>query len=265
MCYYKLSMEKGNSGNELVKAFQNCDKSVFFQLLENFPYAIEIFAPDGTAVYINQVCCEQYNIADRSQIVGRYNILADPVTNDVLGLREEIKRVFNGEKRTAYDVRLPFEDTDTRYDKKTDDFYKALYMDITGLPLKNKKGKVIYVVMIFVAKQTYKGKKEIIQVQEYINNNWRESYDIEKIARKVNLSSFHLTRLFKQFTGKTVFDYYKSVKIKNIKEKLLDPNLNIKESFAECGVEYGGRWAKTFKDFVGCSPQDYQKQKMKTK
>jgi len=259
-------MTTKKTGKELIDAFESfADKKAFFQFLEILPYPIEIFAPDGTAVYFNRAGCEQAKVSDPSQVVGHYNILLDPVTNDMLGLREEIAQAFSGKIRTVHDVRVPHENTKEHYVTKDELLVEAKYMDISAFPLHDSKGKIVYIVMMFFTKYVYKGKKEIIQAQEYINSHWQDEYDIAKIAEMVNLSKFHFLRLYKQATKETLFNYYKRVKINKLKEKLLDPNLNVVEAFDACKIPYNGHYIALFKKIIGKTPLECQKEALKTK
>lgn len=259
--------ETQSLGIDAVAAFQKAfeRKEMFFQFLDFFPYPIEIFAPDGTTVYVNQAMLNQANAADRDQVVGHFNVLNDPVSNDVLGLREYIGRAFRGENQTVSDVRVPYEDTGARYEKKDENFDQVVYMDINSFPLRGEGGEIAYIVMIFQTKNMYKGKREIVKAQEYMEKNWLEGFDLKNIAKAVNLSPYHFARLFKQYSNETPFYYYKKIKVQKLKEKLLDPNLNVTEAFAACGVDYNGRYAKIFESIAGISPKNYKEQKLKMK
>lgn len=255
------------NNDEIVAAFQKSfeNKAMFFQFMDNFPYTIEIFAPDGTSVYVNRKGCEEMNVADPNQVVGHYNLVNDPVCNDVLGMRDDLTRAFKGETIIIKDARVPYEDTGARYDKKDENFDQALYMDISSFPLRSENGELAYVVMIFQTKLSYKGKSEIIKAQQFINEHWRDNYDIKTIAKAAGLSTSRFTELFKKHTNETPFDYYKRTKIQKIKEKLLDPNLNVEEAFDACGVAYDGHYARVFQEIVGMTPKKYIEQKSKTK
>jgi transcriptional regulator GlxA family with amidase domain len=57
----------------------------------------------------------------------------------------------------------------------------------------------------------------------------------------------------------TPHDYYISVKINKVKDKLLDMNLSIEEAFSECGFHYHGHYANLFKIKTGLTPSEYRK------
>ena len=75
------------------------NKDFSLQILEKFPFPIGVFSPDGTLVFVNPIFLELYNIQDSAQIVGKYNILNDPLCFVEPGpkYRELFNRAFKGE------------------------------------------------------------------------------------------------------------------------------------------------------------------------
>ena len=250
---------------KIVQAFQFMldDRVTMFQFMDIFPYPMQIFDPDGFLLFANRAICEDANVADLSEAVGTYNILQDPVTLDVLGLREPIEAVFKGERRTVHDVRIPYEDISAKFTQTDEHFNKVKYQDITGFQLWDVKGDIAYIIMIFITKQTYTGRTDMIKAQEYMDQNWRDEFDRDKIAKMAHINPKSFSGLFKQHIGFTPLEYYKRVKINMIKEKLLDPNLSISKAFVDCGVDYNGRWAKYFSEIMEMSPSEYRKNKLK--
>lgn len=53
-------------------------EDLFANIVDLFPYPIEVFARDGTTVMINRVFLDEFSIADRDLIIGKYNIFQDP-------------------------------------------------------------------------------------------------------------------------------------------------------------------------------------------
>jgi len=247
---------------EFKKAFGS--REVFFQFLDMFPYMVEIFAIDGTSVFINRAGCEEGNVADPDEVTGNYNILNDPVVMDVLGLREIVLKAFNGETVIVNEVRVPFEDLEARYKPKKEKHHEVKFQKVTGFPIHDEKQKLTYIVMIFETLQTFKGRKEITRAEEYMEKNWYDDFDLEKIAKTADLSPFHFSRLFKQKTGMTPHNFYKNVKIGKLKEKLCDPNMSVSEAFTACNIDYKGRYLQNFREATGMSPSQYKKDMFKT-
>ncbi|KUG03357.1 transcriptional regulator, arac family [hydrocarbon metagenome] len=239
-------------------AFDN--DSLLFQIVDLFPMPIEIFAPDGTTVFVNRAFLEEYNISGPDQIVGKYNLLKDPVVNDELGLREYLLRAFEGETLSASDVKVPFKDMSSRYNTRNEDFdVEALYKDINSFPIWDGNNNIAYIVNVFVTTRMYQGRSDIAKAKEYIETHWLEEFDMDKVAQLVNLSRYHFSRLFKKHTSMTPFSYYQEIKIKKLKEALCDKNLSITEAFAACGEDYKGNYLKIFKEKTGMTPSQYRK------
>lgn len=98
-----------NQKNFIEESFQSAfsNEALLFQIVNLFPMQIEIFAPDGTSIFLNRAFLEVFNISVPGQIIGRLNILQDPYANDELGLREYLKRVFEGETLSVSDIKVP--------------------------------------------------------------------------------------------------------------------------------------------------------------
>lgn len=208
------------------KAFQLAfgNEDLLFQVVDLFPIPIEIFAPDGTTVFANRAALEMWNISGPDQIVGKYNLLKDPVVNDELGLREYVRRAFEGETLSVSDVKVTLEDMSDRYEAKNKNFdIEALYNDILSFPIWDQNKNIAYIVNVFITTRMYQGQSDITRAKEYIETHWLEEFNIEKIAHAVDLNRYHFARLFKKHTAMTPLSYYQDIKISKLKEKLFSP------------------------------------------
>lgn len=248
--------------NQILASFQSVfgDEEMLFQVAELFPVPIQIFAPDGTTVFTSRAVLEMWNIADREQLVGKFNLLTDPLTNDQLGLREYVQRVFAGETILVPDVRVPLEYFASTYKARNPDFnVESMYTDILNFPILDADKNITHIVSVFITTRMYLGKSDISLAKEYIENHVMEEFDMEKIAQSVNLSRYHFARLFKKHTGVTPYSYYQDIKIRKLRQALRNTELSIAEAFAACGVEYSGNFARIFKEKVGMTPSQYRK------
>jgi len=253
--------------DKFIQAFQSMlgDRAMMFQLIDIFPYPIQVFAPDGFLLFANRAICEDSNVANLNEAIGLYNILQDPVTLDVLGLRESVEAVFKGERRTVHDVRIPYEDISAKFTQIDDQFNKVKYQDITGFQLWDEQGNIACIIMIFITKQTYTGRTEMIKAREYIEKHWREDFNRDKIAEAIHMNPNYFSGLFKEFAGVSPQEFYTRVKVEKIRENLLDPNMSISEAFAACGVDYNGKYKQYFKEIIGSSPSEYRDSKTRKK
>lgn len=144
-----------NRQNALVEFFQATfgHEDLLFQI-DLFPLPIELFAPDGTSLYINRAFWECFNIPNSSQIVGHLNLLQDAVLNDEMGLSEYLRWIFEGETLSVSDIKVPFDEMVLRYDvKKTGFDIDAMYQDITSFPIWDQRKKIAYIVTYLLPRE----------------------------------------------------------------------------------------------------------------
>ncbi|MCL2566005.1 MAG: helix-turn-helix domain-containing protein [Defluviitaleaceae bacterium] len=249
--------------NEAAMAFQSgfMDKDLIFQLLDIFPYPITIYKPDGTIVFANRKFCEVYNFGDPSEILGKFNILRDSYVLDKLGMREFVEDTFQGKVSNKDDFATPLNKSQhyaKHYTRIKEVVDKVSIRNLTGFPLLDNHQNVMYIVITSHPTSEYKGRDEVIKAQEYMNANWRQKFNIAKIAATANLSADRFARVFKQHTKKTPYEYYKHIKIRKLKEAMQNPNFSISAAFEECGLIYNSRYKQFFKESVGISPSEYR-------
>ncbi|HHU06055.1 MAG TPA: AraC family transcriptional regulator [Clostridiales bacterium] len=247
-------MDKGT-----IKSFKSVfqKEELLAKTIELLPYPIQIYAPDGTSVYVNRAMLEEYHVSSPDKIVGKYNIFQDPVIA-ASGEANAVKRAFQGETVFFQDVRVPLEDITARYGIDDLDL-EAVYQDITLFPIPDAEKRVVYVAAMLINRRVYRGKDEIEKAKEYLESHWKDEFDLNKIARAACLSKTHFSKLFKKHTGLTPYEYYINYKINKLKEKLLDANLTIAQAFAACNMVYNGRSAGKYKAVTGYSPSEYRK------
>jgi len=246
--------------NDVIKYFSilnEYDEPVY-QMLDMFPIPIEVFAPDGTTVFFNRALMELNNVKDRNLGIGKYNLLKDPVCMEQMGphVREEIERAFRGEIVIGKGFPIPIQDLVERGLIKEKPF-EAATTDVYFYPVW-KKDVLILIVCVFVVRNLYFGRPDVVKAKEYMDAHWQGEYLPEKVAKSVNMSVTQLYRVFKEHTGVTPGDYHKKIKVERIKEKLIDKNLTVKEAFAACGEDSRGWLSKVFKEITGLSPKQFR-------
>lgn len=251
-----------NTQSGIAAAFQSAagHEKLLFQIVDFFPMPIEVFDPDGTTVYANRAALEMWNISGMEQIVGQYNLKKDPVVNDAMGLREYVRRAFEGETLSVSDVKVAQEDMSARYEAKQENFdVEALYTDIHSFPIWDGNQQIAYIINVFITTRIYQGRSDISKAREYIETHWLEAFSLEKIAQAVNLSRFHFARLFKKHTAMTPYVYYQELKLKRLAEALCDSACSVSEAFATCGIDYKGPYLRLFKEKTGMTPSQFRK------
>ena len=248
------------SVNTLINIFQAIGENndPIFQLMDKHPIPMEVFAPDGTTVFVNKAGMDMVGNKDPSLLVGKYNLLQDPVCMDQLGYREDFQRAFKGEIVIVTGFPAPINDVLERgvIDKKP---WEAATMDLYLYPVFRGK-KLCFVVCLFFVTRLYYGRPEVVKTKEYIDVHWQDEYDSKAVAKAVNMSVAQLYSIFKRHTGITPGEYYKKVKVDRIKEKLADKSLSIKEAFATCGEDSRGWMLRVFKEMTGVTPTQFRKE-----
>lgn len=233
------------------------NKELFAQIIKHFPYPMHICAPDGTMLLANEAYLKFAKITNPERLYKKHNILLNP-NLERWGVKDFVLRAFRGEAAHAYDVKVPYQEIIERLGDNNELASESLFHNMTALPIRDGNNQLLFVVFIFVTSRSYQDREEIIKGKEYIDDHWKEEFDIDKLAGIVHMSRYHYTRLFKQHTGMTPYNYYQDVKIGKLKEKLCDINLSIAQIFDECGVDYNGKLAKKFKDKLGMTPSQYR-------
>ena len=245
--------------HENARSFQSLyeNKDLFIEIVKHFPYPMHICAPDGTMLLANEAYLKFAKISNPERLYKKHNILQNP-NLERWGVKDFTVRAFQGEAVYAYDVKVPHQEIVDRLGDDKELVYGSMYHNMTALPIRDSNNKLLFIVFIFITSRYYQDREEIIKGKEYIDNHWREEFDIDKLAGIVHMSRYHYTRLFKQHAGMTPYNYYQEVKIGKLKEKLCDTDLSITQVFEECGVDYNGNLAKKFKEKLGMTPSQYR-------
>lgn len=233
------------------------NKELFAQIVKEFPYPMHICAPDGTMLLANEEYLKFAKISNPERLYKKHNILLNP-NLERWGIKDFVLRAFQGEAVHAYDVKVPYQEIIERLGDNHELASESLFHNMTALPIRDSNNQLLFIVFIFITSRSYQDREEIITGKEYIDDHWKEEFDIDKLAGIVHMSRHHYTRLFKQHTGMTPYNYYQDVRFGKLKEMLCDTNLSITQVFDECGVDYNGNLAKKFKDMLGMTPAQYR-------
>lgn len=244
--------------NNILQCILSADEKQYLlaDIIEYFPYPVEVFNSDGTMIMINKAAVMASGIADGPALLGKYNLLSDPIINKQ-GFLEKLKQAFAGETVFIKNVKAPIKGLREIYNLCFQGL-ESIYHDVIAFPIINDNDKVAYVAVIMLIRNTYMGKDTVVKAMEYMDNNWNKCFSIEDVAKAAHLSTHYFSRLFKNEVGITPYQYYLNIKILKIKEKLSDANVSIKEAFAACGIDYNGYYANVFQQKVGLKPSQYR-------
>lgn len=93
---------------------------------------------------------------------------------------------------------------------------------------------------------------------DYIHNNYTKEITLDTIAGIANFSKFHFSRLFKQFTNMSFYDYLNKERIQVAETLLLNPELSITEVAFQSGFSSISTFNRVFKNIKKCSPTEFR-------
>lgn len=104
-------------------------------------------------------------------------------------------------------------------------------------------------------------KANLNQVIEYIDANLTKNLSVSAIAASVGMSQFHFTRLFKQSTGVTPYQYVIQRRVALAKQLLASPKLSMTQVSQQLGFSSPNQFSHFFRKHAGLSPNEYQQGK----
>lgn len=101
--------------------------------------------------------------------------------------------------------------------------------------------------------------EKFMDICKYINAHCTENITVDDLAVKAGFSKFHFSRLFKQFTGLSCYDYLTTQRISYAERLLLTPNISITEVAMQSGFNSLSTFNRIFKTTKKCTPSEYKR------
>ena len=101
----------------------------------------------------------------------------------------------------------------------------------------------------------------IKKVCAYVEEKLAEDISLETAADFAGVSSFYLSKLFKEEKGETFINYISDKRLEKSRQLLESTELSIKEITAEVGYNDQNYFSRIFKNKYGLSPKEYRKVK----
>ena len=103
------------------------------------------------------------------------------------------------------------------------------------------------------------GQNTVIACLEYIKNHYSEKVSLQAIADHVHLHPNYLCALFKEHTGKTVFEYLERFRLRHAARMLRSTNLPVSQIAESCGFNSISFFSRKYRALLGYSPLQYRK------
>lgn len=101
-------------------------------------------------------------------------------------------------------------------------------------------------------------KQEIIDAKQYIKKNLHRTITLDETAKKVFLSPYYFSKLFKAETGITFIAYVNQQKMIHATELLRQSELSINQIAKSLGFTQMSYFSRTFKKEYGMTPKEYR-------
>ena len=96
----------------------------------------------------------------------------------------------------------------------------------------------------------------ISKICSYINQNLSSDISLEQMAEYTNVSSFYLSKLFKEEKGVTFINFITDKRLEEAQKLLKETNLSIKEITAKIGYNDQNYFSRIFKNKYGITPSE---------
>lgn len=101
--------------------------------------------------------------------------------------------------------------------------------------------------------------KKFTEICEYIDTHLTENLALDDMAKMAGFSKFHFTRLFKQFTNYSFYQYVNVRRIHHAQLLLVEPNMTVTEAAYQSGFSNTSAFDRMFKLHKNCTPSEYRK------
>ena len=106
--------------------------------------------------------------------------------------------------------------------------------------------------------------KQIYKVINYIETNYQEDLNLEKLSKISGFSKYHFHRIFHTIVGETLSSFIRKIRLEKSTHKLI-AQLPITEVAMQSGYETHAAFAKAFKQRFKLSPKEFVKKIYKNK
>lgn len=122
--------------------------------------------------------------------------------------------------------------------------------------------KIQSVCRNIVSKREEQASNMIHTAKKYIDEHYKEELTLDEISRRINISPYYFSKLFKEEIGQSFIEYMTNVRMETAKTLLLTTNKSMKEICSEIGYADPNYFSRTFKKNVGVTPTEYKESKL---
>jgi AraC-like DNA-binding protein len=102
--------------------------------------------------------------------------------------------------------------------------------------------------------------KKIVSAKIFLDNNFRETIDLDRLSLEACLSRFHFHRLFTRIYRRTPHQYLTRKRIEEAQDGLAGDDLSVSDICYSLGFESLGSFSMLFKKETGLPPIHFRRQ-----
>ncbi len=110
---------------------------------------------------------------------------------------------------------------------------------------------------LFCQRQKRQNQERVQKVIAVLKEDLGETLSLEDIGRRVGCSHFHLSRIFSQESGKSIFQYLRELRLERAAELLREGKLTVTQIALEVGYSSPSHFSTAFHEMFGCCPGLY--------
>ena len=100
--------------------------------------------------------------------------------------------------------------------------------------------------------------EKLQNAMDFIDKHYAEHLDLDSIAQYSGFSKFYFSRLFKEYTGQTFYDYLTEQRMKAAEDLLARTDTPITDVVFLSGFSSVSTFNRTMKEKNGCSPSEFR-------
>lgn len=163
------------------------------QIIQQMPYPIAVFTPDGVAAIINQAFLDMFGVPSADLAVGKFNLLHDPFVSNIPGLNAMLLRAFQGKTVPPIEASIALDEMNMKYKPIKQG---TIIVAITMFAVHAPTGEVAQVVAILQDITTRK------QTEETLTRHNRELSALNKTTQALT-STLSLEKVLEQMMHET--------------------------------------------------------------
>ena len=94
--------------------------------------------------------------------------------------------------------------------------------------------------------------------KDYILSNYSKDISLDDVSRRVNISPYYFSKIFKEETGEGFVEYLTGIRMEKAKELLTTTEYSMKEICSMVGYADPNYFSRSFKKNVGVTPTEYK-------